>query len=58
MALQQGRYVAEPIRKKRDKAKRDPFKYVDKGTMVTIGRSRATAQTGRMQMSGILVWLA
>lgn len=58
VAMQQGRYVAEIIGKDRDKATREPFKYIDKGTMATIGRSRAIAQAGRMQMSGFLAWLA
>jgi NADH dehydrogenase len=58
VAMQQGRYVAEIIGKDRDKDQREPFKYIDKGTMATIGRSRAIAQAGRMQMSGFLAWLA
>lgn len=58
VAMQQGRYVAEFIRKDTGKEQRKPFAYVDKGTMATIGRSRAIAQAGRMQMSGFLAWLA
>jgi NADH dehydrogenase len=58
VAMQQGRYVAELIRKDTGKEQRKPFAYVDKGTMATIGRSRAIAQAGRMQMSGFLAWLA
>ena len=34
------------------------FKYWDKGTMATIGRSAAVAQVGRFEFSGVTAWLA
>lgn len=37
---------------------RPPFKYWDKGTMATIGRSAAVAQVGRFEFSGFPAWLA
>ena len=37
---------------------RPPFKYWDKGTMATIGRSAAVAQVGRFEFSGFCAWLA
>lgn len=37
---------------------RPPFKYWDKGTMATIGRSAAVAQVGRFEFSGLPAWLA
>ena len=37
---------------------RPAFKYWDKGTMATIGRSAAVAQIGRLRMSGYPAWLA
>jgi NADH:ubiquinone reductase (H+-translocating) len=37
---------------------RPPFKYWDKGTMATIGRSAAVAQVGRFHFSGLFAWLA
>ena len=37
---------------------RPPFKYWDKGTMATIGRSAAVAQVGRFEFSGFVAWLA
>jgi len=58
VAMQEGRHVARIIAKAIPKADRKPFHYVDKGTMATIGRSRAIAMTGRMRMSGFLAWLA
>jgi NADH dehydrogenase len=35
-----------------------PFHYVDRGTMATIGRSAAVAQTGWFKISGFPAWLA
>ncbi len=58
VAMQQGRHVAEIIARAKAKADREPFAYVDKGTMATIGRSRAIAMTGRMRLRGFLAWLA
>lgn len=37
---------------------RPPFRYIDKGTMATIGRSAAVAQIGPLQFGGFLAWLA
>jgi NADH dehydrogenase len=39
-------------------AARPPFRYWDKGTMATIGRSAAVAQVGRFHFSGLTAWLA
>ncbi len=37
---------------------RPAFKYWDKGTMATIGRSAAVAMVGRFKFSGFLAWMA
>jgi NADH dehydrogenase len=37
---------------------RPAFKYWDKGTMATIGRSAAVAQVGKFEFSGFIAWLA
>jgi NADH:ubiquinone reductase (H+-translocating) len=37
---------------------RPAFKYWDKGTMATIGRSAAVAKVGRFEFSGFTAWLA
>ena len=37
--------------------KRPPFKYWDKGTMATIGRSAAVAKIGKLEFSGFIAWL-
>lgn len=61
VAMQQARYVAKLIRWELDsdgRPPREPFKYFDKGSMATIGRSRAIAEARGMKMSGFLAWLA
>jgi NADH:quinone reductase (non-electrogenic) len=58
VAMQQGRYVARMIERDRRGEAREPFRYFDKGSMATIGRTRAVAQVGRLRMSGLLAWLA
>ena len=61
-AMQMGRHVARVIEGELDSAAsreaRPPFKYWDKGTMATIGRSAAVAWIGRLKISGLLAWLA
>lgn len=58
VAMQQARYVAKVILADLDARRVDPFHYFDKGTMATIGRSRAIALAGGLEMSGFLAWLA
>jgi NADH dehydrogenase len=58
VAMQQGRYVARAIAQTIRNEPRQPFRYVDKGSMATIGRSRAVAQMGRLRLHGLLAWLA
>lgn len=37
---------------------RAPFRYFDKGTMATIGRSAAVAKMGSLELTGFPAWLA
>ncbi|MFZ4099937.1 MAG: NAD(P)/FAD-dependent oxidoreductase [Chlamydiia bacterium] len=57
-ALQEGRYVAEVIRKNLAPTDRPAFKYVDKGSMATIGKYRAIASIGPLHISGFFAWAA
>ncbi|XXF79050.1 NAD(P)/FAD-dependent oxidoreductase [Myxococcaceae bacterium GXIMD 01537] len=57
-AIQQGEFVARCIREDLAQKPRGRFAYRDKGTMATIGRSRAIAQAGRLNLTGTLAWLA
>lgn len=61
VAMQQGRYVAKIIRwelESKGRPPRTPFWYLDKGSMATIGRSRAIAEVRAMKMRGFIAWLA
>jgi NADH dehydrogenase len=58
VAMQGGRAVAGAVVASVKGEEREPFRYWDKGTMATIGRSRAVARAGRLHMSGFLAWLA
>lgn len=58
VAVQQGRYIARLIRADLSGQPREPFRFIDKGTMATIGRNRAIMQRGRWQMGGRLAWFA
>jgi NADH dehydrogenase len=58
VAMQQARAVAANIRRTLEGQPRSHFRYRDKGTMATIGRSRAVAQAGRVKLSGFIAWLA
>ncbi len=58
VAMQQGRFVARMIERSIEKRERSPFRYLDKGTMATIGRRRAVASVGKLKLSGFLAWLA
>jgi len=62
-AMQAGAHVAKVIAYdiavgERTPAERERFAYHDKGNMATIGRSKAIAQIGRVQLSGFPAWAA
>lgn len=64
-AIQMGAYAAKiilrEIRVARHAAEpwsRPPFAYFDKGSMATIGRSAAVAQIRKLELSGMIAWLA
>jgi len=58
VAMQQGRFVARTIEDDIEGRPHPTFRYVDKGSMATIGRKRAVAEIGRLRLSGFLAWLA
>lgn len=61
-AMQMAKHVAhlleDELSRARPSAERPPFKYWDKGTMATIGRSKAVAFSGPIKMHGFVAWLA
>ncbi len=57
VAIQQGKHVGENVAAAlRGKPPR-PFVYFDKGIMATIGRAAGIAQTGKLELWGLLGWL-
>ena len=58
VAVQQGRYIAQIIRKQLPKNDRPPFVYFDKGTMATVGKTKAIGTFGKIQFSGFIAWIA
>lgn len=58
VAVQQGRHFAKVVRADLNGEPRPEFRYIDKGQMATIGRSRAILESGKMKMTGFTAWLA
>ena len=58
VALQQGRYVAQQIKRIAAGQALKPFKYLDKGSMATIGRHKAIVEVKNLRMTGIPAWYA
>ena len=56
-AMQQARYVADLIVQRKKLNSRKPFKYLDKGSMATIGRAKAIAQVGKLKFKGFIAWM-
>jgi NADH:ubiquinone reductase (H+-translocating) len=57
VAMQEGRYVARVIRNRlRDRTTKE-FKYVDKGNLATIGRSKAVADVKGIRLAGFPAWV-
>jgi NADH dehydrogenase len=58
VAMQQGKYVAEVIRRRLEgRPPLGPFRYHDRGNMATIGRAAAVADLGWIWLSGWLAWV-
>ncbi len=55
-AMQEGRAAARNILLKLGGRPARPFKYVDKGSLATIGRASAVAEVGPIKISGVIAW--
>jgi NADH dehydrogenase len=55
-AMQMGSHAARNIRRTLERRAREPFIYRNKGDLATIGRHRAIADFGRLQVAGGLAW--
>ncbi len=58
VAMQQGRHAARNILKMIRGKNSEPFEYLDKGQLATIGRSKALMQFKSIKMGGFFAWLA
>jgi NADH dehydrogenase len=56
-AMQAGEHVARSIVRRLDGLPTEPFRYRDKGSLATVGRSKAVADIGRLRLSGWFAWL-
>ena len=56
-AIQGGRHVAAVIRADLAGRGRPTFRYRDKGSLATIGRSAAVAEFGRFRFAGFFAWV-
>jgi NADH:ubiquinone reductase (H+-translocating) len=61
-ALQMSRHIARLIKRESESGilgpgDREAFRYRDKGSLATIGKSRAVAQVGGWRLSGFVAWL-
>jgi NADH:ubiquinone reductase (H+-translocating) len=57
VAMQQGRYAARLIGERVRGRATAPFRYVDKGNLATIGRSRAVADIKGIRVAGFPAWV-
>jgi NADH:ubiquinone reductase (H+-translocating) len=60
-ALQMGRYVAHLIDAEvrgQPAARAEPFRYRDKGSAATVGKSRAVVEIGGLRFGGLAAWFA
>ena len=57
VAMQQGRYVAKYIINEINGKSNEPFKYLNKGNMATIGRMDAVGEVSKFRITGTLAWL-
>jgi NADH:ubiquinone reductase (H+-translocating) len=57
-AIQMGKFAARQIKRSVEGKLREEFEYLDKGSLATIGRSRAVADFGKVHISGFFAWVA
>lgn len=58
VAMQQGRFIAKQIKRLAEGKALEAFKYIDKGSMATIGRHKAVVEVKNFRMAGIPAWYA
>ena len=56
VAMQQARFVAKQIQRLQNSEPLTSFKYVDKGSMATIGRHKAVVEVKGIRIGGVVAW--
>ncbi|MEA2624595.1 MAG: hypothetical protein QOD06_640 [Candidatus Binatota bacterium] len=56
-AIQEGRHAARNVLRESRGESLAPFRYVDKGSLATIGRASAIADIAGFHLSGVVAWL-
>ncbi len=57
-AIQQAKLLAGNLKNDYQKKELIAFKYRDKGSMATVGRNKAVAETGKLKLKGFAAWFA
>ncbi len=57
VAIQQGSLLAKNLKRLEKGKEMKPFKYINLGTMATVGRNRAVAEFSKIKMAGFFAWL-
>jgi len=57
VAIQQGKYAAQAIQARLENKPHTAFRYINRGTMATIGRASAVAKIGRFEYGGFAAWI-
>lgn len=55
-AIQQGKHLADNITRQLNGGRMLPFRYVDKGSMATIGKNKAVVEMGKIKLGGSIAW--
>jgi len=56
VAMQQGEFTGKLVAKKKYPNEQPVFRYIDRGTMATVGRAKAVAEIKGFQFSGVFAW--
>lgn len=56
-AKQMGKHAAENVKRLLGGEPTKPFHYVDRGSLATIGRSKAVGMVGKLKVRGFLAWI-
>ena len=58
VAIQQGKFIAKQIQRLSANKALGNFRYIDKGSMATIGRNKAVVQVKGLKLAGPIAWFA